>query len=46
MAVNGNRVNEEWAVATPALSLTMTVNANAAEHFELGKAYTLTFTEE
>ena len=35
--------NAEWAAATPSLSLTMTVNDNAAEHFESGQAYTLVF---
>lgn len=35
--------NKEWAVATPHLSLVMTVNAKAAELFDEGKAYTLTF---
>jgi len=36
--------NKEWAAATPALSLTMTVKESAAEHFTPGGAYTLTFT--
>lgn len=35
--------NQEWAQATPSLTLNMTVNAEAAEQFEQGKAYTLTF---
>lgn len=35
--------NKEWASATPALSLTMTVKGDVAEHFEVGTAYTLTF---
>lgn len=43
---NGNRINEDWAVATPALSVGMTVNATAAEHFEQGKSYTLVFEPE
>jgi len=38
--------NKEWATATPALSLTMTVKSSVAEHFEQGRAYTLTFTPE
>lgn len=35
--------NAEWAVATPHLSLSMTVKADVGEHFQLGSAYTLTF---
>ena len=35
--------NAEWAQATPSLSLTMTVKAEVAEHFELNGKYTLTF---
>jgi hypothetical protein len=35
--------NAEWAQATPALSLQMTVKADVAEHFQIGDAYTLTF---
>lgn len=35
--------NAEWAAATPSLSLSMTVKAEVAEHFERGHAYTLTF---
>lgn len=35
--------NKEWAVATPALSLVMTVKPEVADHFESGGAYTLTF---
>lgn len=38
--------NKEWSVATPALSLTMTVTAKVAEQFEAGKAYTLQFVPE
>jgi hypothetical protein len=38
--------NKEWASATPALSLSMTVKSSVAEHFESGRAYTLTFTPE
>ena len=36
--------NKEWSVATPALSLTMTVKPEVAERFRQGAAYTLTFT--
>lgn len=42
----GNQINKEWAVATPHLNISMTVNAEAAKHFELRKDYTLTFVEE
>lgn len=35
--------NKEWAKYTPGLSLSMGLNEQAAEHFEQGKAYTLTF---
>lgn len=39
--------NKEWAVATPALSLTMTVKDEIAErHFPAGTAFTLTFEKE
>lgn len=38
--------NKEWAVATPALSLTMTVKGPVAERFEMGGRYTLGFTPE
>jgi hypothetical protein len=38
--------NKEWAVATPGLSLSMTVKPEVAEHFPQGKAFTLTFTPE
>lgn len=37
--------NAEWALATPSLSLTMTVNGDAAQHFAAGTAYTLQFVE-
>lgn len=37
--------NKEWAAATPSLSLQMTLKGDVAMHFELGKHYTLTFTE-
>jgi len=36
--------NAEWAAATPHLSLSMTVNDEAGQHFQLGGTYTLTFT--
>jgi hypothetical protein len=36
--------NADWAAATPALSLSMTVKADVAEHFKQGGKYTLTFT--
>ena len=35
--------NKEWAVATPNLSLSMTVKPEVAEMFETGSAYTLSF---
>lgn len=35
--------NAEWAEATPALSLTMTVKADVAKRFEYGQPYTLQF---
>jgi hypothetical protein len=39
--------NAEWAVATPALSLTMTVQDKVAEkHFAQGTRMTLTFDPE
>lgn len=38
--------NHAWAVATPALSIGMTVKPEVAEHFPQGKAFTLTFTPE
>jgi hypothetical protein len=37
--------NKEWAMATPHLSLSMTLNGQAADLFEQGKAYTLQFVE-
>lgn len=36
--------NAEWAAATPALSLSMTVNGAVGDFFEQGAKYTLTFT--
>lgn len=38
--------NESWAAATPALSISMTVKGDVADHFETGKAYTLEFVPE
>lgn len=38
--------NAEWAVATPALSLTMTVKDEVAKHFPVGKPFTLVFEED
>jgi len=37
--------NKEWASATPALSLSMTVKREVAEQFSPGTAYVLTFEE-
>jgi len=36
--------NAEWAEATPALSLGMTVKGEVAEEVEVGDAWTLTFS--
>jgi len=36
--------NKEWAVATPALTVAMTVKPEVALHFLPGAAYTLTFS--
>jgi hypothetical protein len=38
--------NKEWALATPHLSLSMTLNGKAADLFEQGRAYTLQFVAE
>jgi hypothetical protein len=38
--------NKEWARWTPGLSLTMGLKGSVADQFEVGKAYTLTFTPE
>lgn len=38
--------NKEWAAATPALSLTMSVKESVAGLFEPGNAFTLTFTPD
>jgi hypothetical protein len=37
--------NKEWAKYTPALSLTMVLNGEVADHFELGDKITLTFSK-
>jgi len=38
--------NAEWAEATPALSLGMTVKSEVAEEVEVGDAFTLTFAKD
>lgn len=38
--------NAEWALATPHLSLSMTLKGAVADRFEQGKAYTLQFVED
>jgi hypothetical protein len=38
--------NAEWAHATPALNLTMTVRGAVADHFPLNRSYTLTFAPD
>jgi hypothetical protein len=38
--------NKEWSLYTPALSLSMSLKGAVADRFEIGKAYTLTFTPE
>jgi hypothetical protein len=38
--------NKEWAMATPSLSLAMTVKDAVAEQFNQGDAYTLTFSQD
>jgi hypothetical protein len=38
--------NKDWAVATPAFSLTMTVKRSVAEGLPLGHALTVTFRNE
>ena len=37
--------NKEWAKYTPGLSLSMTVKGEVAEQFQLGEAYTLSFSK-
>lgn len=38
--------NKEWSLATPYLSLEMTLRGDVADRFEPGTHYTLTFTED
>lgn len=38
--------NREWSVATPALSLSMSVKPEVAKLFEAGQAFTLVFEPE
>lgn len=38
--------NKAWAVATPAISLGMTVKPDVAKHFRMGQSFTLTFTPD
>ncbi|GAA2092244.1 hypothetical protein [Actinomadura alba] len=38
--------NEEWALYTPSLSLSMNLRGPVADRFEQGSRYTLTFEEE
>lgn len=38
--------NKEWANATPHLDMRMTLKGDVADHFEPGKHYTVTFTED
>lgn len=38
--------NKEWALSTPNLSLSMTLKGDAADLFEVGEAYTLTFIKD
>jgi len=40
---DGKDVNKAWAKYTPALSLSMNVLPEVAEHFEVDKPITLTF---
>ncbi|SEF34376.1 hypothetical protein SAMN05421837_107347 [Amycolatopsis pretoriensis] len=37
--------NAEWALATPHLTVNMTLNGQAADLFDQGTAYTLQFVE-
>jgi hypothetical protein len=37
--------NKEWAVVTPHLTLNMTLRGEVGDRFEVGKCYTLAFTE-
>lgn len=43
---SGTEKNQEWAAATPALNLTMTVKGSVAEQFQQGDTFTLTFDKE
>lgn len=38
--------NQEWAVATPTLSVQMTVSSDVQDRFELGQHFTLTFEHD
>lgn len=38
--------NKEWAAATPALSLSMTVKGDVGDNFEAGDKFTLTFEKD
>lgn len=38
--------NKEWSTATPSLYYQMLVKPSVAEHFPMGKAFTVTFTPE
>jgi hypothetical protein len=38
--------NKEWAVATPALSVSMTVKDGVADDVEVGDLFTLTFVND
>jgi hypothetical protein len=38
--------NKDWAKYTPSLNLTMVLNGTAADHFAVGKKYTLQFVED
>lgn len=38
--------NKEWAAATPALSLSMTVKGDVGDNFAVGDAFTLTFEKD
>lgn len=42
----GQQINREWSMATPHLNLNMTLNGRAADLFEPGQNYTLTFEED
>jgi hypothetical protein len=42
----GDGRNAEWAAATPALSLSMTVKADVGQYVEMGDEFTLTFTND